>query len=621
MTAGAQGSGKPVKLLEKARSAYHQGDLDKARTLAGNVLARDPGNIDAHLLLADLYHEMDSVTAEIVHLERAVAENSDLPLIFYRLGEAYYRTAAYERALVAINRFLETAPQKPLAAKAQHLKTSCQFAADAVKSPVSFNPENMGDSVNSMYDDYWPSLTVDGKMLVFTRKLPAGNSRVLNQEDFYASLLDSGGWSAAFPLEELNTPMNEGAQSVSADGRLLFFTLCNHPGGFGSCDIFFSRFINGKWTRPGNGGDRINSPGWEGQPSLSAFGDQLFFSAERSGGKGKKDIWCANLKGWTKDGNPIWGEVVNMGDSINSPGDEISPFIHPNGKDLYFCSDYRPGFGGYDIFHSKRLQNNGFSAAKNLGYPVNSAGNEQGLIIDRKGERAYFSSNRNSAGNMDIFSFELEENLRPEPVTFLRGKVTSNKNGTPVPAEVALSVLKGDLPVNMKIQADENGLFTLTLPPGSTLRLNVNHQGYLFYTEQFLVQGTSSAEVPVEKRIELVPAEAGTQVHLYNIFFATGDYTILSESEPELETLVSFLKENPSLNVEIQGHTDNVGTAAYNLQLSEKRASSVRDYLVSKGILPARLSAKGYGYDMPVASNETEEGRSRNRRTTMKIIY
>ncbi len=617
---GAQGAGKSGKQLEKARSAYYQGDLDKALSLAGSIVGRDPGNIDAHLLLADLYHEMDSVMAEIVHLERAVTENGDMPLIFYRLGEAYYRTAAYEEALEAINSFLEMTPQGSLAAKVKHLKKSCEYAAEAVKNPVSFNPENMGGNVNSAYDDYWPSLTVDGKMLVFTRKLPAGSSRVLSQEDFYASLLDSGGWSTAFPLEELNTPMNEGAQSVSADGRLLFFTLCNHPAGFGSCDIFFSGFVNGKWAQPRNAGSRINSPGWEGQPSLSAFGDRLFFSAERPGGKGKKDIWRVDLKGWTKDGNPLWGEVVNMGDSINTPGDEISPFIHPNGKDLYFCSDYRPGFGGYDIFHSKRLPDDVFSDAENLGYPVNSGGNEQGLIIDRKGERAYFSSNRNSTGNMDIFSFKLEETLRPEPVSFIRGKVISKKTGSSVPAEVILSVLKGDLPLNMKIQADENGLFTLTLPPGSTLRLNVNHRGYLFYTEQFMVHGTSSAELPMEKKIELLPAETGTHINLYNIFFTTGDYTILPESEPELETLVSFLKDNPSLKVEIQGHTDNVGTAAFNLQLSDKRASSVRDYLVSKGILPTHLSVKGYGYEMPVASNDTEEGRSKNRRTTIKIL-
>jgi flagellar motor protein MotB len=442
----------------------------------------------------------------------------------------------------------------------------------------------------------------------------------LKQEDFYASHHDSSGWSLSRPLTDLNTPMNEGAQSISADGRLLFFTLCNHPDGFGSCDIYFSRFESGRWTKPRNAGSSLNTAGWEGQPSLSAFGDQLFFSSDRPGGRGKKDIWIAKLKEWKPDGTPVWGEITNPGDSINTQGDEISPFIHPNGRDLYFCSDYWPGFGGYDIFHSYNKGGEGWSEAKNLGYPVNSPGNEQGMIIDRSGSTAYFSSNRGTAGNMDIFSFEVDDKLRPEAVTYMRGKVISKKTGLPVSAEVHLSGTGQETLLNIRVQSGEDGVFTLVLPENVTLSFSISKEGFLFYSERFHFSGPSSAIEPLERRIELTPVEPGSSLNLYNIFFETNAYTILPESEPELEILTDFLRKNPSLSVEIQGHTDNVGSAEYNLQLSEKRAGSVKQYLLNKGIFPVRLSSKGYGMEQPVAPNDTDEGRSKNRRTTMKII-
>jgi outer membrane protein OmpA-like peptidoglycan-associated protein len=620
LVVSGQGISKSDRLLEKSTALFEQKDYGKAVTLAKRTIEADPGNIRAYLLLADIFHETDSLRNEIFYLREAAELTDSQPLIFYRLGEALYKNGKYTEALDAVNKFISKESDSRLQTKATILKTQCEFAADAVKKPVRFSPENLGDHINTQNDEYWPSLTVDSKMLVFTRLLPVTNHTGLKQEDFYMSESDSAGWKPAHPMTGLNSPMNEGAQFISSDGKLLFFTLCNHRNGYGSCDIWFSVLRNNQWSVPQNAGEMVNTPGWEGQPSFSAFGNFLYFSSTRQGGKGNKDIWRIHLKGWSREGIPEWSDLINLGDSINTPGDEISPFIHPNGKDLYFSSDYWPGFGGYDLFHTIEKDNNTWTKPANLGYPVNSPGNEQGLVIDRTGKTAYFSTNREQKGNMDIYRFETDEEFRPEAVTYLRGKVINSRTGMPVAARVEIKGSNKEQPLDIKTEADENGVFLITLPPDRDLSFTVNKEGYLFYSERFVFAENSSTKLPVERLIKLEPAEVQSLVNLYNIFFATNEYEILPESEPELNSLLGFLKDNPSLSVEIGGHTDNVGSVEFNRQLSEKRANSVRQYLLDKGIEPQRLTAKGYGLELPVASNDSEEVRARNRRTTIRII-
>jgi outer membrane protein OmpA-like peptidoglycan-associated protein len=220
---------------------------------------------------------------------------------------------------------------------------------------------------------------------------------------------------------------------------------------------------------------------------------------------------------------------------------------------------------------------------------------------------------------MDIYHFQTDTPFRPEPVTYIRGKVTSAKTGTPVPALVEVSGSEKVNPFHVRIRADEKGVFLITLPPYQDVSFTINEKGFLFYSEQFRFPGHSTALEPIERQISLSPAEPGKSIDLYNIFFATNEYALLPESEPELKTVVEFLKQNPSLSAEIGGHTDNTGTPAFNLDLSEKRARSVQKYLTNNGIQPDRLIAKGYGMSFPVALNESEEGRSKNRRTTLKI--
>jgi len=608
-----------VRMLGKARKAWELRDFRRAGVFARQVLHREPGYYEALLLMADICHETDSVESEAGYLRKAAVSGPVTPLLAFRLGEAEFKTARYEEAAVWVERFLETEPQGNLRARALELRKHAAFAVGAVKNRVDYEPISLGEGVNTSFDEYWPSLTVDGSLLVFTRLLPVEGSSSFFQEDFFMSRHDSAGWQTAVPLDELNTPMNEGAQAVSANGKLLFFTLCNHPEGLGSCDIWLSKRKEGKWAPPVNAGPVINTGGWEGQPSFSAFGDVLYFSSTRPGGKGKKDLWMATLLGWDSHGLPLWSEPLNAGDSVNTPGDEISPFIHPNGRDLFFASDGWPGFGGYDLFRSQRSPSGLFSAPLNLGYPLNSPGNEQGLIIDRTGETAFFSTNLVRGGNMDLYSFKTDSRIRPDPVTYLRGRVVNAVTGMPVSAEVVVSESGGGSFTSINLHPGEEGVFLVTLPPEKELRFSVSKPGYLFYSEVFRFEEPSSFSVPLERKIALEPALPGKSVDLYNIFFATNEYRLLPGSEPELQLLLDFLRKNPALKVEIGGHTDNTGSAEFNLGLSERRAESVRHYLLERGIGEGRISSRGYGQEQPVASNDTGEGRSKNRRTTVRI--
>jgi outer membrane protein OmpA-like peptidoglycan-associated protein len=608
------------KRYEKALSAYRSGDFAAARFFLEKMTAESPGNLDACLLMADICREQKLYEEEMVWLKRSAEMTGAPALVYYRMGDACFRLGRYQEGLEYLDKPEAGKLPEVLRAKAAKLRSNLLFASEAVKKPVRFVPEPLDSLVNSRFDEYWPTLTIDNQMLVFTRLLPVKDHPALKQEDFYYSVSDSSGWKSALPLTGVNSPLNEGAQTISADGKLLFFTLCNHPGGYGSCDIWYSRMENGKWTPPENAGEPVNTSAWDGQPSFSAFGNILYFSSSRPGGKGNKDLWSIRLEGWDELGYPVWKDLTHLDDSINTSGDEISPFIHSNGKDLYFSSDNWPGFGGLDLFHSVRKNDGTWSHPSNLGYPVNSAGNEQGLIIDRLGTTAYFATNRNRQEDMDIFRFETDEPFRPQAVTYVKGIVTDAVNGSPVAATIKISSIQTLQSINIEINADEAGIFLVTLPPLKEVLFTANEKDYLFYSERIDISGISSQLYPIERRVSLQPALTGTQISLHNIFFQTGEFDLLPESEPELNTLLLFLVSNPGLFVEIGGHTDNVGSENFNLDLSEKRALSVTNYLTKNGISPARLSVKGYGMGQPLETNDTTEGRSKNRRTTMTIL-
>ncbi len=617
---------KAVKLFGQAKLAFESKQYDKSLNLLDNILALDSCFLDAYLLKSDIYQELDSTRLQIRSIEGALRfDPENTPKLYYVLANSYYRSGFYQRAYDAYQNYLRRVDQTaPFAAKARQNAEKCMGAVKLLKHPVPFKSINLGPNINSEDDEYWPSITVDGKTLIFTRLVGSKESTVqrrsLAQEDFYTSQLVDNVWQPSEPLTSINTIYNEGAQTISTDGKLLFFTACTRSDGRGSCDIYFSRNKDGVWSVPQNAGEPVNSPAWESQPSISANGETLYFVSNRQGGKGGMDIWKCNLKGFSQWGMPIWGNPLNLGDSINTPGNEMSPFIHADGKTLYFASDYWPGLGGYDIFYSRLKNDSVWSTPQNIGYPINSYKDEQGLVVDASGKNAYYSSDRPGSKGMDIYSFELYKDARPSPVSYIKGKVVDEDTGAPVCAKVELTDLENSKSVIRGESCWEKGEFLMCLPLGKEYAFNVSVEGYLFYSDNFQLKEKKDIIDPYILEIKMKKIKLGGTVILRNIFFDTGKYDLLPESKVELQKLIDFLNLNKTLIIEIEGHTDNVGSEEMNQKLSESRAKEVYAYLIDHGIDDQRMKYSGYGLSRPISSNETDDGRALNRRTEFKII-
>ncbi len=613
----AQSDRRLQKLFDEAKQFLGQQDYEQAIERGMRILARDSTFLGAHLLLADIYHDNNNTTLEIFHLQKA-RQFSKMPLILLRLGNAYLSVGEYEKGLDAFQIYSETG-QIPTGTKSEVNRKieSCRFALNAIKNPVEFKPERLPDAVNSEFDEYWPSLSIDQRQLIFTRLIKAPGRQP--QEDFYISENLNEGWKEAQAMAEINTPENEGAHALSADGKILFFTACNRRDSEGSCDIYYSVSRGDKWSIPVNAGTSINSPYWEAQPSISSDGRYLYFSSNRPGGKGMRDIWRAENLGFDQNGKFKWGKPMNLGDSINTPGNETSPFIHAGNQDFYFASDYHIGMGGFDLFVSTLSDDSIFSGPQNLGFPINTHNDEQGLHISADGLTAYFSSGRDSISGLDIYSFAVDESIRPHPATYARASVFDSETGNSVQAQIELVDLVN--PGEKRVESTNiQGKLLLSLPTGKNYSFSVSKEGYLFYSNTFNLEDIRKIHNPYELDIRLKPVKAGAEMNLYNIYFETDSFRILPESGAELQKLVEFLRTNPNLTVEVQGHTDNTGSSERNKILSEKRAHSVVGYLVQNGIQKERLQWAGYGEKHPVADNETLDGRRQNRRTTIKIL-
>lgn len=630
LDAMAQGSNQLTTRNARARRSFERAIeawrmRDDSRTVAELRLAieNDPGFVEAYLLLGEVYFSLEYYQESIPNYQRALEINPDFyPQLRYYLGVSLLKTGQYAEARTHFLDFLALGniSENLMLASRAGLAT-CDFALEAMASPVPFNPINLGDSINSPYPEYSPALTTDEKTLIFTRKIPRmeshGPSAEHFHEDFFLSTFENGTWSPAGNLgPPINTPGNEGAQSISADGRHLFFTACNRPDGMGSCDIYYAYRSGREWTLPANLGPVVNSGAWDSQPSISPDGKTLFFSSARNGSIGKMDIWYTTL-----DDQGQWTAPQNLGPVINTEGREMSPFIHHDNETLFFASDGHLGMGGLDIFYSRRDSLGQWSEPVNLGYPINSYGDEFSLIVGAGGLNAYFASDLfGGFGDTDIYHFELYEEARPTPVTYMRGVVYDKESGDKLQATFELTELETGQVITQSTSDRQTGEFLVAIPTGKLLGLNVSHPGFLFFSEHFSYEETRTGADPYLRDIPLQPIREGEAVVLRNIFFDTDRYDLKPSSEAELQKLVKLLQGNPRLKIEISGHTDHVGTYAYNLELSRNRARSVMQYLIDAGIDPSRLSFEGYADTRPIDTNETEEGRANNRRTEFKIL-
>jgi len=607
-------------LYDEALSLSKQGNSLKASQLLREILKTDSTYYMAHFALADLSHEAGKPEEEILDLSKGLALSGDAyPAGFKFLAELLYKKGEYEEALRRMEHFALL--KKSLNPEERLLLASCRFSVEAVKYPVAFQPTDPGDSINTSAEEYWPSLNAEANELVFTRletRDKYGLKISKPQEDFYLSKHDSSGWHKAIPLGyPVNTDENEGAQTISADGRLLIFTGCGRADGIGSCDLYISMNKNGKWTIPLNMGEPVNSGAWESQPCLSADGEMLLFVSSRKGGMGKKDIWKAEKIGVSPDGIPQFGNVSNVSE-LNTAGNDISPFLHADGKTLYFASDGRPGLGGTDIFLT-RMVNGKYSVPVNLGYPINTNRNEEGLVVEISGEKAWFTSDRNPAKGRDILYFSLSDSIRPDPVSYMKGEVADATTGRRLNAEVVLTNLLTNKIVCQITDTENDGTFLVCLPSGQNYGLSISRKGYLFSSENIPLLNGFTKESPRELNVRLQPIVSGASTTLKNIFFETNSWVLQTASQAQLDEMARFMKTNPTVSMEVVGHTDNVGTEAYNLALSQKRAEAVVSELKKRNVEPYRLTGKGVGFSVPVGDNNTGEGRSANRRTEFLV--
>lgn len=614
-------SRKAIKWFEDAVSHFRALDDEQAEQSLLKALKADDEFIEAYQLLSQVCYDQGRTEEAISHYSKSLELDPDGNPDGYRLlAGLTIMTGDYDRTLGLIDKFLSFPAHLTRSREiGLMLKKKCEFAIEAMKTPVPFNPRNLGDSVNSGYNEYWPSLSVDEKMLIFTVMIPRDPELGLTSgnihEDFFYSKKIGDKWSsrqnAGTPL---NTPGNEGAHTMTADGRCLYFTACNRRDGKGKCDIYISRMVDGKWSKPVNIGTHVNSPYSEKHPSISADGRVLFFTSDRPGGEGSYDIWYS-----VKSGDH-WGEPINLGDSVNTSGLEQSPFIHPDQQSLYFSSDGWPGMGQGDLFYSRLKADRTWSKPVNLGYPINTYNDEIGLTVNARGNLAYFASDRGAGTDTDLYSFELPPAVKPVMVSYLTGRVFDSRNMRGIAAEIELIDLESEETV-MKIESSQGeGDYLISLPTGRDYALNVSAEGYLFYSVNFSFSGEHSIKEPYRQDIPLERIIAGSSIVLNNIFFETDSHELLPESLVELNKVLDFMLQNPSVVVEIAGHTDSTGTALHNQELSELRAREVVDFLIEGGIVSERLKPVGYGDTRPVADNISEAGRGRNRRTELKIV-
>ncbi|MEX0968633.1 MAG: OmpA family protein [Bacteroidia bacterium] len=606
------------QLYLKAVSYFLKHQTTEAEILLKKAIVEDSAYADARMLLADIYHKNGQYEEEKDQLRTLNRMQPDFADAYLNLGVALYHDAEYEEAVTALENFISKKNQDSrFIPVAKRRLEEAQFSADQVKNPVPFKPENLGPGVNTEMDEYWPAVTADEKTLFFTRLKPMESDAggMFQQEDIYISQFNNGKWDKSqFPPGSLNSQDNEGAITISPDGKWLIFTGCNRRDGMGRCDFYISKLQHGAWTQPRNMGTSLNTRDMETQPSLSFDGRTLYFSSNRPGGKGGLDLWKSDF-----DPEEGWQEPVNLGDEVNTEDDEQSPFIHHDNKTLYFSSRGHIGLGQADLYKSELQENGMFGNVTNLGYPINTNKDEISIFVTSRGDKAFISSQANSLGGRDIFSFDLYEEVRPELVTYLKGMVYDLETKKPISAKVELLDVNTGEPIIEGYSDEQTGVL-LALPGNRNYALHVSKEGYLFYSDHLALKNYKSPE-PYERDINLSKIKEGEKIVLRNIFYDVDSFNLEEKSRTELQLLIGFLKENPNLRIEISGHTDSDGSAPYNQTLSDKRAKSVLDYLVREGgIREERLVSIGFGESKPMAENTTEEGKALNRRTELKII-
>ncbi|MCB0481731.1 MAG: OmpA family protein [Flavobacteriales bacterium] len=544
--------------------------------------------------------------------------NSQLGLNAYSyLSALYTQSGIFDTAYYYFTKYLEHAnfkSQNP--AEVSEKKANMEFASNAYLHPIKIDPWPLNEKINDPNAlQYFPVLSGDGELMLFTRRMKGSQN-----EDLYISRY-LGDWHEPKKLPlSINSDEAEGTATMSADGNMIVCSYCGDSReSYGNCDLYFSIKKGSDWEPLKNLGATINSKSYDSQPSLSADGRTLFFTSDREGGIGGLDIYYSK-----RDESDEWAQPVNMGPAINTTKNEGSPFIHSNGQSFFFSSQGHLGMGGYDLYLSE-FEKGAWQEARNLGYPINDQNNQLSLFVTGDGKRGFFSKEEFTdqsimANQSRIFSFNVPVELKlGHRSNYVKGKVFDNLKKRPIGASLKLVNLETGETIGFVYANSQRGDYLMMLPEGAEYAFYAETPGYLFKSIAFDYSEKKNFD-PIELDIYLDPIIKGVTVQLSNIYFETGKATLMSKSKIELDKLYKLMKQNPSLKIELGGHTDNTGGDKINLELSQKRVDAVKTHLVNKGIPADRMVGKGYGANKPIGSNDTPEGRKENRRVEFTVL-
>ncbi|NLF41295.1 MAG: OmpA family protein [Bacteroidales bacterium] len=616
------------QIFNEAYSDYASGRIYKASGLLREVIALEPG-------YAKSYYLLGMINIEKTNFNPIAAEKNFLKALelcpdidkyaYYYLGQLAFNKKDYSNAgkyMALFTKEQEDIRNKNDLSEALKILEESNFKMSFYGNPVPFNPILL-KGLSTVKDEYLIAISADEQLAFFTRKIlekenePYDEDLNREKEVFMYSRRDSlGDFHQGYPMPyPFNQSYNEGSASLSLNNRVIYFTSCGYVSDYLNCDICYSEFRNGKWGPIQIIGNEINGrSSWESQPSISPDGSTLIFVSDRQGGLGGYDLWSSAR---TPDGK--WTQAQNMGNVVNTRGNDRSPFLHPDGASLYYASDGHRGLGGYDLFISRLGSDGKWNTPMNLGYPINSEADETGLAVNAYGDKAYFASNKlKGPGGWDFYTFELYQGARPKPVRLLAGEVKTPKGIVPAKTRVEVKNLQNMDTKNVGVD-QQSGRYATTINPNETYLLTAKSRDHVFASKLIWPMPSLKGYLP-EIKMEIRPVVVGQNYAIEDILFDFDKFVIKAESIYILENMYDFLMEHPTVEIQIQGHTDIVGTDEYNKELSEQRARAVYDYLVSKGIVAERMSSIGFGSSLPVSTNDTEEGRARNRRTVMRIV-
>ena len=595
----------------------------------------DPHYPAAWMALGQLYENRGDSTSSFHAYEWAAKEGSERAG-YFNLARAAIGFGGYRTAKKSLEHYLslERIPE----AQAEQVRRSMKdvdFALNALQHPhEGINPKSIKNALSAhAYPEsyFFPSLSGDQQTLYFTGR--NWNTRPYDENIFSTrnspnQLEDSKSWGRPYKLSGwINTSLNEGAVSVQGDERLMVFAGCDREDGMGSCDIYFSEQTAFGWTQGKNIGSAINTVQWETQPCLSADGQYLFFIRDSKKMGSHSNIWMSR---W--DGN-AWSVAEMLPENINGTGNEFTPFLHADGKTLYFASTSHIGMGGMDLFKSEWLPDGTWADPINLGYPINDHLDNFGFVVSPDGRIGFLSGGivgnavwedehlqyghdrvANGACPPVIFQFELPTDIQPTPIVWLEVYAVDAESLKPLSAAKWSISRQG-----LEQEVTHSGyLFETSIPLNTEMAFSVQAPGYNFESYRLLTE-ERLGNVQTDT-IYLRKTQVGDAFRLNNLLFAFDEAVLLPASMVEIYRVATWLKENPALRIQVEGHTDNQGTALYNQTLSEKRSAAVVEALVAQGIARERMQVKGFGASRPVASNETAEGQALNRRTEIKIL-